>query len=325
MCCCTVTSNMSISTTSVTFFNIFIIFRSFSGWITKTTSSSSASTSISITSTTVIISTITTTTIATITSTINTNITSSPNSNSTSDTAAASHSNSISSNATTNQDLTNKTSHSVSRNATSNNSASHSNSVSPNAPSVDSILSDEINSTSNSNEISNSNSTSNNLTQTGRESSSGTNSNQSSNEVSLLITNNATSASSAANNSNFESPRKNSAMGYCASYLYLFGGNGHAKKGELLLNDFYAYNISTEQWMNLKTRGDISTPRDRHSLTVIDNKIFIFGGSGSMNNSNDKSNEFLNDLFMYNLLLVLIFVFSLLFLKFISHLVQILV
>eukprot|EP01084_Bolivina_argentea_P298292 514020_1 len=26
------------------------------------------------------------------------------------------------------------------------------------------------------------------------------------------------------------SPRKNSAMGYCASYLYLFGGNGHAKK-----------------------------------------------------------------------------------------------
>ncbi len=31
------------------------------------------------------------------------------------------------------------------------------------------------------------------------------------------------------------SPRKNSAMGYCASYLYLFGGNGHAKKGELLL------------------------------------------------------------------------------------------
>ena len=102
------------------------------------------------------------------------------------------------------------------------------------------------------------------------------------------------------------SPRKNSSMGYCASYLYLFGGNGHAKKGELLLNDFYAFNISNETWMNLKTRGDIPTPRDRHSLTVIDNKIFIFGGSGSSsssssnNNNNNKGSEFLNDLYMYN-------------------------
>eukprot|EP01084_Bolivina_argentea_P314843 545363_1 len=95
------------------------------------------------------------------------------------------------------------------------------------------------------------------------------------------------------------SPRKNSAMGYCASYLYLFGGNGHAKKGELLLNDFYAYNISTEQWMNLKTRGDIPSPRDRHSLTVIDNKIFIFGGSSSTSGQGG-GGEFLNDLFMYN-------------------------
>merc|ERR1712165_609643 len=86
-------------------------------------------------------------------------------------------------------------------------------------------------------------------------------------------------------------------MAYCASYLYLFGGNGHAKKGELLLDDFYAYNIANEQWMSLKTRGDIPTPRDRHSLTVIDNKLFIFGGSGS---SNGNKGEFLNDLFMYN-------------------------
>eukprot|EP01083_Nonionella_stella_P101148 286366_1 len=89
-------------------------------------------------------------------------------------------------------------------------------------------------------------------------------------------------------------PRKNSAMGYCASYLYLFGGNGHRKKGELLLNDFYAFNISTEQWMNLKTRGDQPSPRDRHSMTVIDNRIFIFGGSSG------GSGEFLNDLFLYN-------------------------
>jgi len=105
------------------------------------------------------------------------------------------------------------------------------------------------------------------------------------------------------------SPRKNSAMAYCASYLYLFGGNGHnAKKAELLLNDFYAFNIATETWMSLKTRGDIPSPRDRHSLTVIDNKLFIFGGSASIksgqqpssNGGGDQPKEFLNDLYMYN-------------------------
>ena len=92
-------------------------------------------------------------------------------------------------------------------------------------------------------------------------------------------------------------PRKNSAMGYCASYLYLFGGNGHAKKGESLLADFYAFNISTESWMNLKTRGDVPSPRDRHSLSVIDNQIYIFGGSSS---SGKGGEEFLNDLYVHD-------------------------
>ncbi len=40
-------------------------------------------------------------------------------------------------------------------------------------------------------------------------------------------------------------------------------------------------NISAEQWMNLKTRGDIPSPRDGHSTI-------------------DQCGEFLNDLFMYN-------------------------
>ena len=36
-------------------------------------------------------------------------------------------------------------------------------------------------------------------------------------------------------------------MSYCASYLYLFGGNGHAKKSELLLNDLNALEIEKDQ------------------------------------------------------------------------------
>lgn len=94
-------------------------------------------------------------------------------------------------------------------------------------------------------------------------------------------------------------PRKNSAMGYCASYLYLFGGNGHAKKGESLLNDFYAFNVSTESWLRLKTRGDVPSPRDRHSLTVIDGEIYIFGGSSS-SASSKSGEEFLNDLYVHD-------------------------
>ena len=35
-------------------------------------------------------------------------------------------------------------------------------------------------------------------------------------------------------------------MGYCASYLYLFGGNSYVKKGKLLLNDLYALKIGKE-------------------------------------------------------------------------------
>ena len=45
-------------------------------------------------------------------------------------------------------------------------------------------------------------------------------------------------------------------MGYCASYLYLFGGNGHAKKGEVLINDctHSKVEIEKDQWVKLKTR-----------------------------------------------------------------------
>ncbi len=63
------------------------------------------------------------------------------------------------------------------------------------------------------------------------------------------------------------------------------------KKDELLLNNLYAYNISTQQWMNLKTRCDIPTSRDRHSLTIIDNRIFIFGGSSSSSSTNSNNNN----------------------------------
>jgi len=93
-------------------------------------------------------------------------------------------------------------------------------------------------------------------------------------------------------------PRKNSAMGYCASYLYLFGGNGHSKKGEALLNDLHALNLSTNSWMTLKTRGDIPSARDRHSLTVICNLIYVFGGSTSSGKGD--GDEFTNDLHVHD-------------------------
>ena len=89
-------------------------------------------------------------------------------------------------------------------------------------------------------------------------------------------------------------PRKNSSMAYCSNYLYVFGGNAHSKKSQLLLNDLYAFNISTDQWQCLKTIGDAPSSRDRHSMTMINGKLYVFGGSG------DGTKEFLNDLHMFD-------------------------
>jgi len=57
--------------------------------------------------------------------------------------------------------------------------------------------------------------------------------------------------------------------------LYIFGGWDGSKR----LNDLHCYDVTTNRWSELKP---IQSPSARAGMcmTTIDNKIYLFGGSG---------------------------------------------
>jgi hypothetical protein len=67
--------------------------------------------------------------------------------------------------------------------------------------------------------------------------------------------------------------------------MYLFGGNTDDK----LLNDLFCFDMEKHAWTLLKPIGRLPAARDRHSLTFVDNKLFLFGGRSA-------DSEYLNDL-----------------------------
>eukprot|EP01138_Halocafeteria_seosinensis_P006050 gb/GECG01006184.1/.p1 GENE.gb/GECG01006184.1/~~gb/GECG01006184.1/.p1 ORF type:complete len:255 (+),score=24.77 gb/GECG01006184.1/:1-765(+) len=63
--------------------------------------------------------------------------------------------------------------------------------------------------------------------------------------------------------------------------LVLFGGHYFGDGGKFqYLNDVWAIDIDTMTWHNPKCAGRGPGPRYGHSATVIDYKIYIFGGKG---------------------------------------------
>ncbi len=78
--------------------------------------------------------------------------------------------------------------------------------------------------------------------------------------------------------------------------LYLFGGRDMAN---MSLDDFYSYDPSSKTWTNLSVPASGALPQGRygHSMVVIDNKIYMFGGAHVVPSA---SFAFLNDLYSYD-------------------------
>ena len=83
---------------------------------------------------------------------------------------------------------------------------------------------------------------------------------------------------------NVPTARKSFSLSHANAKLYLFGGSGAA--GEKL-NDAYAYDTSTLSWSALATSGDTPTGREGHTASVLDEKLYIFGGADGFGNVND--------------------------------------
>lgn len=52
-------------------------------------------------------------------------------------------------------------------------------------------------------------------------------------------------------------------------------------------------NTDKKNWMQVKSKGTPPTARDRHSMCVLDNKLYVFGGHTT-------DNDFCNDMYVYD-------------------------
>lgn len=51
----------------------------------------------------------------------------------------------------------------------------------------------------------------------------------------------------------------------------------------IYMNDLWAFNTKTMQWNEIKTTGEVPSPRSNCSLTYdsLNNRVIMFGGGGS--------------------------------------------
>ena len=64
--------------------------------------------------------------------------------------------------------------------------------------------------------------------------------------------------------------------------LYVFGGRQSADMAESSLNDLYAFDAESNEWLKLDENesNDLVRPQKRsfHSMAALNNKLYIFGG-----------------------------------------------
>lgn len=84
--------------------------------------------------------------------------------------------------------------------------------------------------------------------------------------------------------------RENHALEISNGLIYLFGGNMNGA----LSNDLFVLDTNTWTWSLIPTSGDIPTPRERHTMSAVGNRMFVFGG-------HDEKNDYLNDMYILDL------------------------
>ncbi len=69
--------------------------------------------------------------------------------------------------------------------------------------------------------------------------------------------------------------------------LYIFGGYGGLGYSRRDLDDLYALNVYTWKWTKIAAKGTFPDRRCGHQACAVEKKIYIFGGSNSMEQFND--------------------------------------
>lgn len=70
-------------------------------------------------------------------------------------------------------------------------------------------------------------------------------------------------------------PRRGHSATLLFSKLYIFGGVGEDRRR---LNDLFVLDCETLAWSRPETSGDVPDPRDGHTMTLVGNKLMVFGG-----------------------------------------------
>lgn len=66
--------------------------------------------------------------------------------------------------------------------------------------------------------------------------------------------------------------------------MYLFGGEGRRAQ---FFNDLFSYDPATRTWQSIACKGAVPSPRTSHSVCVIGNRMFVFGGRCGRRRFND--------------------------------------
>ncbi|GIL88835.1 hypothetical protein Vretifemale_16766 [Volvox reticuliferus] len=82
-------------------------------------------------------------------------------------------------------------------------------------------------------------------------------------------------------------PRVAHASAANGNTLYVFGGRSGLAMGEGASNDLYLFNADTSTWARLDAQGAIPPKRSYHTMTAVDNKLYVFGGCGEQGRLND--------------------------------------
>jgi N-acetylneuraminic acid mutarotase len=87
-------------------------------------------------------------------------------------------------------------------------------------------------------------------------------------------------------------PRESCAAALVDDTIYIFGGKGLNGVG---LGDLCAYRIKSQRWYMFQNMGAPPSPRFGSTLTVIQSKIYVFGGESVSGKTEDSSHVYILD------------------------------
>ncbi|XP_061174172.1 uncharacterized protein LOC133183238 [Saccostrea echinata] len=89
------------------------------------------------------------------------------------------------------------------------------------------------------------------------------------------------------NKENEPKPINAAAVASIGDCMYVFGGRSGITMGEGDTNDMYSFNTSTKEWSKLATSGEVPLARSFHSMTAMENSLYVFGGCSEKGRLND--------------------------------------